>query len=139
MVFLINFKLLFYSQAFGVSDGKWHHVCVTWKSSGGIVKVYKDGVSKANQTGLVAGQLIEPSGTWIIGQDQDSVGGGFQQADAFNGSLTDVNVWDRVLDASEISTLASKSCGLGMKGNYKAYKDFVPQIAVQVVKTSCCN
>ena len=103
------------------------------------MKVYKDGVSEANQTGLAAGERIEPSGTWIIGQDQDHVGGGFGQKDAFEGSLTDVNVWDRVLDASEISTIANKNCGLGMQGNYIAYKDFVPQGAVQVVKTSCCR
>ena len=103
------------------------------------MQVYKDGAFETKKTGLAARQRIEPSGIWIIGQDQDSFGGGFQQADAFDGSLTDVNVWDRVLDANEISSLASKNCGLGMQGNYRAYQDFVPQGEVKVVKTSCCD
>ena len=74
----------------------------------------------------------------MIGQDQDSLGGGLAQINAFHGSLTDVNVWDRVLDASEISTLASQKCGLGMQGNYLAYKDFVPVGPIQKVTPSCC-
>ena len=120
-----------------MSDGRWHHVCITWNSDAGSMELYKDGVWKFKAIGAVAGQRIAPSGIWIIGQDQDSYGGGFKKIDAFEGSLTDVNVWNRVLKASEISTLASKKCGLGMQGNYKAYKDFVPKGAVRKVKPTC--
>ena len=134
-----NLKPLFYSTGVRVSDGKWHHVCITWKSSDGTVEAYKDGAFQSKKTGIITGQQIAPSGIWIIGQDQDTFGGGFQQRNAFDGSLTDVNVWDKILCASEISTLASKKCGLGMQGNYKAYKDFVPKGGVNLGKPSCCH
>ena len=102
------------------------------------MEAYKDGVSQNKETGVIAGQNLEPSGTWIIGQDQDKLGGGFQQNQAFEGFLTDVNVWNKVLNASEISTLANEKCGLGMQGNYNAYKDFVPQGDVHMSKPHCC-
>ena len=89
-----------------MSDSEWHHVCITWKSNDGSLVAYKDGVSKSANAGRFKGGSVAPSGIWIIGQDQDSYGGGFQQRNAFQGSLTDVNVWNRVLNASEIFTLA---------------------------------
>ena len=122
-----------------MSVGEWHHVCITWKSSDGSVEAYKDGVSQFNKTGIIAGQRISPAGIWVIGQDQDSYGGTFQEKDAFQGSLTDVNVWNRVLDAKEISTLAREKCGLGMQGNYKAYKDIVLHGGVGKFKPSGCS
>ena len=80
------------------------------------------------------GRPILPFGIWIIGQDQDSLGGGFQLRNAFDGYLIDVNVWDRVLYAGEISFLANSECGSGMKGNYRAYNDFVPYGGVHKYK-----
>ena len=130
---------VFYSTGIGVSDDTWHHICVTWASSDGIAKVYKDGVFQTQKTGVMTGQRLSPSGIWMIGQDQDSLGGGFQVKNAFHGSLTDVNVWDLVLKSCEISALASQKCGSGMQGNYKAYKDFMPQGPVQKVTPSCCQ
>jgi hypothetical protein len=121
-----------------VSDGKWHHVCITWENTDGTLQAYKDGVLRNSRTGFKPGAPIAPYGMWIIGQDQDRYGGGFQLHDAFHGSLTEVNVWNRVLDASEISTLA-KQCGSGMAGNYRAYSDFVPYGGVRKFTPSCCE
>ena len=39
----------------------------------------------------------------MLGQDQDSMGGGFQDNQAFEGYLADLRVWDVVRTASEIS------------------------------------
>jgi hypothetical protein len=96
-------------------------------------------VLRNSKTAYMRGRPILPFGIWIIGQDQDTLGGGFTLHDAFHGSLTEVNVWDRVLDASEISTLANSECGSGMKGNYRAYNDFVPYGGVRKQKPSCCE
>ena len=57
----------------------------------------------------------------IIGQDQDSIGGGFQTTDSFKGEMTGINMWDRVLSAADISKLA-ESCSAG-KGNIKSMAD----------------
>ena len=131
--------ILFYSVGITVNDGKWHHVCITWESSYGVVQAYKDGVLRNSWTGQSPGRPILPFGIWLIGQEQDTFGGGFELHDAFRGSLTQVNVWDRVLDASEISTLANSECGSRMKGNYRAYKDFAPYGYVRKYKPSCCQ
>ena len=128
---------VFYRSGISVSNGKWHHVCITWESSYGAAEAYKDGVLLKSVIGYMQGRPILPFGIWIIGQDQDSLGGGFYSYDAFHGSLTDVNVWNRVLDASEISTFANSECGSWMKGNYRAYNDFVPYGGVRKYKHCC--
>jgi hypothetical protein len=127
-----------YRSGILVSDGKWYHVCITWESSYGVVKAYKDGMLIKSKSPFMPGRPILPYGIWIIGQDQDTLGGGFTLQDAFHGSLIDVNVWDRVLHASEIVSLANSQCGSGMKGNYRAYNDFVPYGGVPKNK-SCCK
>ena len=98
------------------------------------MQAYKDGVLIKSLIGYMPGRPILPFGIWIIGQDQDSLGGGFQLRNAFDGYLIDVNVWDRVLYAGEISFLANSECGSGMKGNYRAYNDFVPYGGVHKYK-----
>ena len=39
----------------------------------------------------------------MLGQDQDTVGGGFKLEDTLNAQLAEVNMWDRVLSESEIA------------------------------------
>ncbi|CAB4026395.1 Hypothetical predicted protein [Paramuricea clavata] len=134
LLYVIRIQIKICPSGISVSDGKWHHVCITWQSSDGAVQAYKDGALIKSLIGYTPGRSILPFGIWIIGQDQDSLGGGFQLRDAFDGYLIDVNVWDRVLFAGEISFLANRECGSGMKGNYRAYNDFVPYGGVRKYK-----
>lgn len=99
-----------------VTDGKWHHVCVTWDASSATYKLYKDGALAAS--GETSGNLITGGGSLVFGQDQDAVGGGFKQAESFAGQLTGINLWDHVITDAEISELA-KSCSAG-EGNLVA-------------------
>ena len=80
-----------------LNDGKWHHICATWESTSGNWQVYIDGRIHGQGTNLAAGKSIANNGIAIIGQDQDSMGGGFQQHQSFFGSLTSISLWDRVL------------------------------------------
>ena len=57
----------------------------------------------------------------IFGQDQDSLGGGFKQSEAFTGEMTGINLWDHVKSDAEISELA-KSCTAG-EGNVVSMAD----------------
>ena len=118
-----------------VDSGKFRHVCVTWHSSGGRLNVYVDGlfaqVKQMNRRALPGG------GVWVIGQDQDSVGGDFGTSDAFAGELTKLHVWDRVLSPAEIKDLAS-TCASNMKGNYIPYSNFQIKGDVEKFKLSCC-
>lgn len=45
---------------------------------------------------------LPPGGALVLGQDQDSLLGGYSIAQSFNGRLTDVNAWNRALSSREI-------------------------------------
>ena len=120
-----------------LADGQLHHVCVTWESSSGDFKVYKDGALVKTLLNVENGTQVEDGGTWVIGQDQDSLGGGFQERDSFKGILTEVNIWNRVLGSDEIKSFAN-DCDSLVQGNYKAYSDFNISSATELIKPSCC-
>ncbi|KAL9979376.1 hypothetical protein ACROYT_G017030 [Oculina patagonica] len=106
------------------NDGKWHHICATWENSAGSWKYYKDGVKGAEGTGLQAGHVIKPGGCTTLGQEQDSLGGGFDITQSFVGMLTNVNVWDYVLTAAQIQQMSTESC-LSGEGNVYKWSDFI--------------
>uniref|UniRef100_A0A674JKN6 Adhesion G protein-coupled receptor D2 n=1 Tax=Terrapene triunguis TaxID=2587831 RepID=A0A674JKN6_9SAUR len=94
------------------SDGQWHHFCVTWQQQNGTWAIYADGKKKASAAGLCAAgppasQAIYDHGTFIIGQDQDSLGGTFKEKESFSGNITDLNVWRRVLSEEQIERVRS--------------------------------
>ena len=39
----------------------------------------------------------------MLGQEQDSIGGGFDRHQTFHGRLASVNMWDKVLSESDIA------------------------------------
>jgi hypothetical protein len=84
-----------------LNDGRWHHLAVTWQSAGGEVRVYRDGVQMYAGS-LRAGAMLTPNGSLVLGQDQDSVGGGFQTAQAFAGQLDEVAFYPSVLNAARV-------------------------------------
>ncbi|XP_015278488.1 PREDICTED: adhesion G-protein coupled receptor D2 [Gekko japonicus] len=89
------------------SDRQWHHFCVTWQLHNGTWAVYADGKEKASAVGLSASQAIYGHGTFIIGQDQDSLGGAFKEKESFSGNLTDLHVWRRVLSREQMEKVRS--------------------------------
>ncbi|CAB4022322.1 Hypothetical predicted protein, partial [Paramuricea clavata] len=126
-----------YSTNVHLADGKLHHVCVTWKSLGGQFKVYKDGALVKTMDNIKSGEKFNAGGIWVIGQDQDSLGDGFQTGDSYKGILTEVNIWNEILHFDVIKHFAN-DYGLPVRGNYKAYSDFVISSATELIKPSCC-
>ena len=63
----------------------------------------------------------------VLGQEQDVVGGNFTVSEAFYGYISQVNVWDSVLNRNDIQMLAS-SCALDRHGNLVAWGDFLNDI-----------
>ncbi len=101
----------------GVSfnDGNWHHVVVTWRSSDGELKLYKDGVlvfSSFFQKGAV---LIQ-GGVMMLGQEQDSLGGSLDPNQRFIGSLDEFAVYDKALSSGQIQ--AHRTAGITAGGGY---------------------
>jgi hypothetical protein len=85
--------------------------------------VYKDNVMTDQASGVATGKNISGGGRWVLGQDQDSVGGGFQIKDSFQGELAEVNVWGRVITKQEIAWF-STDCQRRMNGDVKSWPEF---------------
>ncbi len=49
------------------------------------------------------------SGGFILGQDQDSVGGGFEASQSWAGDLDNARIYSRTLNQTEITALASET------------------------------
>lgn len=88
-----------------INDNAWHHVVVSWQSSNGALVVYKDGVSAYSNTGLATGSSIVNGGCLYLAQEQDALCGLLDSAQSFNGSLSDVRIYNRVLSAAEAKSL----------------------------------
>ena len=105
------------------NDGKWHHICASWKNSNGEWKSYKDGALVKSGTGLKTGYTITARGSLVLGQEQDSVGGGFESSQSFTGMLANVNVWSYVLPEASIKEMSK--CCLSGEGNVYMWEDFI--------------
>ena len=86
----------------GAISGAWTHVAVSRSVGDGQTRVYLNGVL-AFEAVLGAGQGVREGGYWIAGQDQDTAGGGFEEADAFDGDLDDFRVWGLVRTPEQIA------------------------------------
>lgn len=53
-----------------LSDGMWHHVCVTWSTRDGQWEAYQDGVQRGSGINLSPWHAIKPGGVFILGQEQ---------------------------------------------------------------------
>uniref|UniRef100_A0A3Q2DHD5 Si:dkey-14o18.2 n=1 Tax=Cyprinodon variegatus TaxID=28743 RepID=A0A3Q2DHD5_CYPVA len=119
MELLINDKAV--TLPITLKDGKWHHVCVTWSTRDGVWEAFQDGVKKGSGQNLSAWHSIKPGGTFILGQEQDTMGDRFDITQSFLGELSDLQFWSRVLTASEIHTQAT--CGGHLVGDVMSWSE----------------
>ena len=109
------------------TDG-WHHVAVTL--SGNTGTLYLDGVpvgSNANMT-LSPGDLGRTTQNWI-GRSQ------WEADPLLNGSIDEVNLFNRALSRAEIQSMASRPGGAVGGGNIAWYK-FEESGGVRVIDSS---
>ena len=59
----------------------------------------------------------------VLGQEQDSLGGGFNAKQSFKGLVTNYNLWSNVQSDSDIAQM-STSCRSG-EGNVFKWSDFL--------------
>ncbi|XP_031550852.1 C-reactive protein 3.3-like [Actinia tenebrosa] len=90
-----------------ITDSTWHHLAFTWESVTGKVVLYIDGIRRGEKANVATDETID-DGALVLGQDQGSYKGRYNPKQAFKGNLTSLNMWDKVLTASEISDLARK-------------------------------
>ncbi|CAL8313969.1 unnamed protein product [Arctogadus glacialis] len=104
-----------------VSDGRWHHICITWTTRDGFWEAYQDGERLGTGDNLAPWHPIKPGGVIILGQEQDIVGGRFDATQAFVGEMSQFNMWDRVLRPGDIIGMAN--CSAYMPGNVIPWVD----------------
>ncbi|XP_053190006.1 neuronal pentraxin-2-like [Scomber japonicus] len=119
MELLINDKAV--TIPITMTDGKWHHVCVTWTTRDGVWEAYQDGVKKGSGQNLSPWHPIKPGGTFILGQEQDTMGGRFDVTQSFMGELSDLQFWSRVLTPNEIYSQAT--CGGHLVGDVMSWSE----------------
>ena len=85
-------------------DDTWQHLCLTWENTQGEGKLYKDGqITRQLTINTTKNYALKAGGALVLGQDQDSVGGGFDRTQIFHGRLASVNMWGKVLSESDIA------------------------------------
>ncbi|KAM9852236.1 C-reactive protein-like [Aulostomus maculatus] len=78
----------------------WHSICSTWDATSGLTQLWFDG--KPSTRKLISTAKITGDPIIILGQEQDSHGGGFSADQSFVGMMSDVHMWDYVLSPCEI-------------------------------------
>ena len=98
LVFLFSFN------STNLYDDTWQHVCLTWENTQGVAKLYRDGQFTEQITNhITKNYALKAGGFLVLGQDQDSIGGGFDRNQTLHGRLASVNMWDKVLSESDIA------------------------------------
>ncbi|XP_068090442.1 sushi, von Willebrand factor type A, EGF and pentraxin domain-containing protein 1 isoform X2 [Hyperolius riggenbachi] len=115
-----------------VNDGAWHYIAVSWTSSDGSWKVYIDGRLSDGGKGLSVGMDIPGGGALVLAQEQDQRGEGFNPAESFVGSISQLNIWNYPLSPEQVKSLASSCPHELQKGNVLAWADFLPGVVGRV-------
>ncbi|XP_044128343.1 jeltraxin-like [Bufo gargarizans] len=76
----------------------WKHTCVAWNFETGLVELWING-KRYPRKGTKKGSPLGPEISVMLGQEQDTYGGGFQSEQSFVGEMRDVHMWDYVLPA----------------------------------------
>lgn len=87
-------------QSLPLPPNVWHTLCSTWNSENGLAQLWLNGsptIKRFIKTGKITGTL-----SVILGQEQDTFGGGYDENQSFVGMLGNFHLWDHVLPASEI-------------------------------------
>ncbi|XP_075968734.1 C-reactive protein-like [Anarhichas minor] len=83
------------------NSNMWHSICTTWDSESGLVQLWFDGQPTMKKY-ISSGSNISGSTIIILGQEQDTHGGGFDSKQCFIGMMSDVHMWDHTLSPCEI-------------------------------------
>jgi hypothetical protein len=87
---------------FALAAGTWYHVVETYNSATGAAAIYVNGVQEGSGSG--SGNLANTGNGWAIGQ----IGTGSRW---FNGSISDVQVYNTALSANDAIALYQEGIG----------------------------
>uniref|UniRef100_A0A672J7L8 Pentraxin family member n=1 Tax=Salarias fasciatus TaxID=181472 RepID=A0A672J7L8_SALFA len=122
-----------YQEAFDHDDA-WHSVCVSWSQNGGRWELFADGLEIHSGDGLNGTDILGADGNFIIGQEYKYFRGSFKNDRSFSGSITELHVWNRVLNSSEIAIM-KKECSPVPSGRVFTWREEDMQIESAVPAT----
>ncbi|WP_157237047.1 VCBS domain-containing protein, partial [Endozoicomonas elysicola] len=102
-----------------IADGNWHHMAWTWDSASGNTKIFIDGAERFSGT-LKQGYNLSDGGSLVFGQEQDSVGGGFETNQAYDGQIRDIRVWNIARSQSQVDNGKDQAL-MGTESNLVSY------------------
>ena len=82
----------------------WRQLVFSRASTTATVNVSLDGALAQSYTAIAGSSTIANNGLWL-GADQDTVGGGWDSTQHFQGSIDEVRIYDRALSAAEVAAL----------------------------------
>ncbi len=104
----------------GLFDGDLHRMSLVVETNAtSVVTLYVDGVALANANFTAA--AVTTGGTLVFGQDQDTLGGGFDGTQSLTGRLGDIRVFDTARSADDIKTDAFTEVSAAAAANLKAH------------------
>jgi hypothetical protein len=123
------------SAGTGFADNQWHSACWTWSKSSGKTVSWIDGKKYVGtSSGSYVKKALPSDGTFVLGQEQDRVGSGFDKNQAYEGSLTRVNVYSTY--ATEVECGSSGTwLKTGASGDVANWDKIVEEVA----KTTDCT
>lgn len=115
-------------------DTRWHHLCVLWSSIQGRFWHYSDRRLTSSGSNFRKGWEIPGGGSVVLGQEQDTVGGGFDPAEGFAGQVAGFRVWNRVLSPSEVEGVAD---GRGVPRGVVLGMEDIKEVHGEVQQVAC--
>ena len=92
-----------------VADGTWKQIVRTSNRTTGEEILYINGV-RINSGTLSAGTLITSGGSLVLGQDQDSIGGGFSGGQSLGGSISIFRMYNAILTPAQVAQNYNANC-----------------------------
>jgi YD repeat-containing protein len=84
-----------------IADDQWHHFAVVRDDANDQVTSYLDGSSLGTRSTPLNALEVNVGG-FVIGQEQDTVGGGFEAFQALQGEIDEVRIWTEALTPQQI-------------------------------------
>ncbi|XP_077327323.1 C-reactive protein-like [Lithobates pipiens] len=106
----------------------WRHICVTWDSDTGLIQLWVNGKLYPRKASM-KGSSIAPEASIVLGQEQDSIGGGFESVQSFLGEISDVHMCDYILTSEDVQ----KALYGDFNGNVINWKSLVYEIKGEVL------
>ncbi|KAJ8364579.1 hypothetical protein SKAU_G00134100 [Synaphobranchus kaupii] len=131
-----------FHEFFGMPDNQYetNSVCWTWVGKTGLTQIWVNG-KRSIRVKITTDAVLAGKPIIILGQEQDNYGGRFDANQCFIGDLSDVHMWNYVLNPCEIQNyMSANTFTPGNVLNWKALTYKVNhEVLVEPDQSGGCN